>query len=121
MTTRKRIFVVVLLAVAALVAVPVLLFRARYCRTVVVRDLSVASTQTVSVAFLPSNGRWTVSGHVEGTGTLFIPYVFSNSVSGSFSTNGAGDYYDTNLSVIYIPHGPASGKIRASFFLNDFY
>jgi hypothetical protein len=121
MLTRKRIFVVVIIAVAALVALPVLLFRARYCRTVVVRDLSVASTQTVSVAFLPSHVRWTVSGHVEGTGMLYIPYVFSNSVSGSFSTNGAGDYYNTNLTVIYIPQGAAHGKVRASFSLNDFY
>jgi hypothetical protein len=121
MTTRKRIFAGILLAASVLVAVPVLLLRARYCRTVVVRDLSVASTQAVSVAFLPSNMRWTVSGHVEGTGTLFIPYVLSNSVSGSFSTNGAGDYYETNLTVIYIPQGAARGRIRASFFLNDFF
>jgi hypothetical protein len=121
MTTRKRIHFVVFLVIAALVVVPVLLFRARYCRTVVVRDLSVSSTQTVSVAFLPSHVRWTVSGHVEGAGTLFIPYVFSTNVSGNFSTNGAGDYYDTNLTVIYIPQGAVRGKIRASFFLDDFY
>ena len=117
MTTRKRILVILLLAVA----VPVLWFRARHCRTVVVRDLSVASTQTVSVAFHPISLRWSISVHAEGTGTLYIPYVFSNIVSGSFSTNGAGDYYDTNVTVIYIPRGTTHGKIRASFLLHEFY
>ncbi len=121
MTTRQRVLLFVALGIVALAAVPVLLFRARYCRGVVVRDLGATSTQTVSVAFHPSNMRWKISGDVQGTGTIFIPYVFSNSVSGAFSTNGAGDYYETNVDVIFIPQGRPSGEIRASFFLNDFF
>ena len=121
MTTKRKVLTMLLLCIAALIIVPVTLFRMRYCRTVVVRDLSMASTQTVSVAFHPHNVRWKISGHVQGTGIVFVPYVFSNSVSGSFSTNGAGDYYDTNVSVIFIPQGQATGKVRGSFFLNNVF
>lgn len=111
----------VLVVVAVHVVTPVLLFRARYCRTVVLRDLGVPSTQTVSIAFLPSHVSWSVSAQVEGAGTLLIPGVLSNTVSGRFSTNGAGDYYATNLTVIFSPQGAARGKVRASFCFSDFY
>src|SRR5689334_20999156 len=110
-----------MMSIATLIAGPVVLFRLRYCPTVVIRDLSMRSTQTVSVACHPSNMRWKISGQVQGTGTVFVPDVFSNSVTGKFSTNGAGDYYDTNVSVIFIPQGRASGKVRASFFINDLF
>ena len=121
MTTKRKVLTTLLICFAALIILPVALFRLRYCRTVVIRDLSEAHTQTVSVAFHPSNMRWKISGHVQGTGTVFVPYVFSNSVTGNFSTNGAGDYYDTNVSVIFTPQGQASGKVRGSFFINDFF
>jgi len=121
MTKRRKLLAALLLSFAALIIVPVTLFRLRYCRTVIIRDLSVTHTQTVAVAFRPSNIRWKISGHVRGTGTVFVPYILSNSVSGSFSTNGAGDYYDTNVSVIFMPQGQASGRLRGSFFFNDFF
>jgi hypothetical protein len=63
--------------------------------------------------------RWTISGDVRGTGTVIVPHVFSNTVSGRFSANGAGDYYDTNVSLIFVPQPEASGTIRGSFRLKD--
>jgi hypothetical protein len=121
MTTERKLLITLGLCIAALILVPMTLFRLRYCRTVVIRDLSVAHTQTVSVAFHPSNMRWKISGHVQGKGTIYVPCVFSNTVTGSFSTNGAGDYYDTNVSVIFMPQGQALGKVRGSFLINDFF
>jgi hypothetical protein len=121
MTTKRKLLTTLLLCIAALIIVPLTILRVRYCRTVVIRDLSMPQTQIVSVAFHPSNMRWKLSGHVRGTGTVVVSYVFSNNVIGNFSTNGAGDYYDTNVSVIFIPQGQASGKIQGSFFLNHFF
>ena len=90
------------------------LFYLRYIRTAVLTDLSIPQTQTVSVTYPPAHMYWKVSGDVQGTGTVMISHVLSNKVSGRFSTNGGGDYYDTNASVSFIPDGPARGKIKAS-------
>jgi hypothetical protein len=109
----------ILLGLAIVVAVMVM-FRFRYSRTIVIRDLSTTSTQTVSVAFRPHDMRWKISGDVGGTGTVIVPYIYSNTVSGKFSANGAGDYYDTNVSLIFVPNAQAAGIIRGSFFFKDY-
>ncbi len=120
--TRKRVYLAVgLLAGGLLVAVPFTLFKLRYCRTVVLPDLTATQSKTVSLAFRPYHMRWSVSGYVQGTGTVMISHVLSNRVRGSFSINSYGDYYDTNVTVLFIPDGKASGRLRASFFLNNFY
>jgi hypothetical protein len=78
-------------------------------------DLGNSRTQTVAVAFRPDRMHWKVSGNVQGTGTVMISSVLSSRVSGNFSTNGGGDYYDTNVSLIFVPDGQASGWVKASF------
>jgi len=57
---------------------------------------------------------WNVSGNVQGSGIVMISYVLSNRVTGSFSTNGGGDYYDTNVSLVFVPDGQASGDRHRS-------
>lgn len=89
-------------------------------RSIAFTDLSKAQTQTVSVAFLPNSMRWAVSGDVQGTGTLVVSYKYSNQLSGTFSVKGGGDYYDTNVTMIFIPEGQAKGKIKGSFRLSRF-
>ena len=119
MTTNRKLLAALFLCIAALVTGSVMLFRLRFYRTLVLRDLSVTNTQTASVAFNPSNIRWTISGQVQGSGVVVVPGIFSNSVSGQFSTSGTGDYYATNVSLIFIPQGKASGEVRGEFFLSD--
>jgi len=97
------------------VVLPTLIYRSRTIRAVTISNPTIAQTQQVSVRFPPSGVRWSASGNVVGTGTLVIPYLFSNRVSGSFSTNGATDYYESNAWVIFVPEGQPRGKIRASF------
>ena len=111
----KRKMLIWLVLVGVVVTAPAMFYRLRYFRTAVIDDLRTSRTQTVSVAFLPHTMRWRVSGNVQGTGMVMIPYVLSTRVTGPFSTNGSGDYYDTNISLIFVPDGPASGKIKASF------
>jgi hypothetical protein len=103
------------LVILALVVLGCVLFQSRYCRSVTLRELATGQTQTVSVAFMPYHADWKVSGEVHGSGTLMLSYVYSNQVSGKFSASGGGDYYDTNASAAFIPHGAARGEIRASF------
>ena len=112
-STRKM--VIWLLFAGVMVATPALLYRLRYVRTAVIDDLGTSRTQTFSVAFRPDTMHWNVSGNVQGSGIVMISYVLSNRVTGSFSTNGGGDYYDTNVSLVFVPDGQASGKIKASF------
>lgn len=114
MSSKRKILIWLVLAVV-LFLTPALLYRHRYVRTAVIDDLGNSRTQTVSVAFHPDRMHWKVSENVQGTGTVMISYVLSNRVSGIFSTNGGGDYYDTNVSLIFVPDGQASGWIKASF------
>jgi hypothetical protein len=109
-----------LLALAVVVAVPIVLFRFRYCRTVVFRDLSTMQTKTVTLNIRPRSINWSLAGNVQGAGTLVISYVYSNTVSGKFVVHDAGDYYATNVTVSFVPNGPAKGKIRASFCFSEF-
>ncbi len=97
------------------VAVLMLYVRMRYHRTIVFSDLSVAQTQTVSVAFYPNSIRWQVKADVIGTGSLVVSDQFSGTVSGRFATNRSGDYYSSNVTVTFIPRGQTKGKLRASF------
>lgn len=99
---------------AVLVAVPILLFRQRYVRTVTFTDLSISQTQTVSIAFLPTKLHWKGCGNMQGSGSINISDVWSNNVTGSFSISRSGDYYETNATVVFVPDGKASGKIRVS-------
>ena len=119
MSSKRKTLIWFVLA-AMLVAAPILLFRFRYVRSVTIDDLKTSRTQTVSVAFLPDTMHWKVYGQVRGTGTVMISHVLSNKVMGVFSTNGGGDYYDTNVSLIFVPDGQASGKIKASFRFPSF-
>ena len=119
--SRKRMLLGVCLSVVAAIGLAVMLFRARYSRTVTLRDLTNGETQTVSVAFNPHHMDWKVSGDVEGSGFVVLSYVYSNRVSGKFSVGGGGDYYETNVSAAFIPEGKATGKIRASFRFNNWY
>src|ERR1051325_10074681 len=91
--SRKRMLLGVCLSVVAAIGLAVMLFRARYSRTVTLRDLTNGETQTVSVAFNPHHMDWKVSGDVEGSGFVVLSYVYSNRVSGKFSVGGGGDYY----------------------------
>ena len=119
--SRKRVLFGVCLPVLAAVGLAWVLFLARTSRSVTFSDLTKAQTQTVSVAFLPHKVKWKVSGKVDGTGVVMLAHVYSNRVTGKFSVNGGGDYYDTNASVVFIPEGKATGKIRASFQFNNWY
>ena len=103
-----------------LLASPFVLYRVRYVRTAVITDLSTAHTQTVSIAFLPDKMDWKVSGQVQGAGIILISHVFSNRVTGHFSARSGGDYYSTNVSLIFLPEGGATGKVRASFDFSSF-
>ena len=118
--TRKRTILTIRIGLAMVVAVPAALFRFKYYRTIVIHDLSMTSTQTVSIAFHPHHMRWKISGDVRGTDTVVMPYVFSNTVSGKFSANGAGDYFDTNVSLIFVPQAEAGGNVRGSFLFKDY-
>jgi hypothetical protein len=146
-TRRRGCLRGALITLCVVVTVPTILFRQRYCRTAVIRDLTVPQTQTVSIAFMPYHMNWSISGSVKGSGTVRIlsgngtegatyfepdstgnwvmtnyvrPY-FSLKVNGDFSTNGFGDYYATNTSLVFIPDGKATGKVRGTFFFNNFY
>lgn len=121
MSAKRKLLIVLCIGLGASVTFALLGVWAKYNRSVVIRDLSVASTSTVSVGFQPHAIAWKMSGRVQGTGTVYVPWLFSNTVTGSFSTNGGGDYYLTNLSVTFTPEGEASGKIRISFFFNDLF
>ena len=103
--------------VAALLVVPLMKLRARFVRTAVITDLSAPSTQTVSVAFTPVSMRWTVFGHVQGTGTVMVPHVFSNQVTASFAVRSQGDYFQPDVALIFVPEGQAKGKITGTFRL----
>jgi hypothetical protein len=107
--------------ILAVIGLSVLLFRARYHRTITVTNLTDGETQTVAVALLPHRMDWRASGEVEGSGFLVLSSVYSNRVSGRFSVSGGGDYYETNASAAFIPDGQASGKIRTSFRFNNGY
>lgn len=113
--SRKRAMFGKFLPIIAVFGLAWVLFQARYCRSVTLRNLAGGETQTVSVAFMPCHADWKVSGDVDGSGIVVLSYLYSNHVSGRFSAKGSGDYYDTNASVTFIPDGKASGKVRASF------
>jgi hypothetical protein len=100
----------IIMGVVALVAWAA--FSARYVRRVEFTNLSVAQTQTVSVAFSPTQVRWRAAGELQGVGTLIIPGHRGIKVSGSFSTNGFNDHYETNAAVIFLPGGQPTGTIR---------
>ena len=119
--SRKRILLGVCLPILATLGLAVMLFHARYSRTVTLRHLSNGETQIVSVAFNPYHVDWKVSGDVKGSGFVVLSYVYSNRVSGRFSASGGGDYYESNASAAFIPEGKATGKIRASFRFNNWY
>lgn len=119
---NKKLFVLrVCLPVAAVLGIAIFLFQARHFHSITLRNLTQGETQTASISFLPHHLNWRVAGEVKGTGVVVVSYIYSNSVSGKFSANGRGDYYDTNVSVAFIPHGEAQGSIRASFWFNDWY
>jgi hypothetical protein len=120
----KRMLLGVSLPILAAIGLAVVLFLARYSRTVTLRDLGNGETQTVSLAFNPHHMDWKVSGEVVGSGFVVLSYVYSNRVSGRFSASGGGDYYESKVSAAFIPEGKegkVTGKIRASFRFNTWY
>jgi hypothetical protein len=58
---QKRQILLILVVTAVTLAVTVIGVRLKYSRTIVIRGLSVASTQIVSLAFQPSSVRWKIS------------------------------------------------------------
>jgi hypothetical protein len=117
----KRILLGVFVLIIGAVALAVVLFQARYCRSVTLRDLRQGGTQTVSISFSPYHVNWKISGNVQGTGVVVVESCYSNQVSGKFSASGRGDYYDTNASVVFIPQGEVTGEVRASFRFDNWY
>ena len=121
MLSKRKILHWVFVAFVVL-AIPALWYRLRYVRKAVIDDLRTTRTQTVSVAFRPHAMAWKVSGQIQGTGSVMISHVYSNKVSGSFSAAGGGDYYETNVSLVFVPDGDgtANGKVTASFRFSGF-
>lgn len=119
MRTTIPLLVVGFILATVVVCTPVLLYSHKHFRIAAINDCSVAQTQVVALASAPARVHWRISGRIEGTGKAIIPYAFSNLVSGSFSMEGTGDYYQTNAWLIFIPEGPAKGWLRASFRFDD--
>ena len=110
---RSFPFALTMLALFATLAVLLILHRPSTTRIVVFSNLTVAQTQTVSFATIPASLEWKVEGEVQGTGTVAIlDSVLHYTTTGRFSTNGTGDYYTTNATVVFTPHQPAIGKIQ---------
>ena len=100
-----------LLIAAALLGLLVL-HRPSTTRIVVFSNLAADQTQTVASTIIPTTLEWKMEGEIQGTGSVTIGNYFLNKVTGRFSTNGAGDWYATNATVVFSPDQPAKGKIQ---------
>ena len=89
-----------------------ILHRPATTRIVVFSNLTVDQTQTVSSVTIPTALEWKMEGEIQGTGSVTIGNYFLNHVTGRFSSNGTGDWYATNATVMFSPEQPAKGKIQ---------
>jgi hypothetical protein len=86
-----------------------------HVRRAAITDLSRPRLAEVSVGFAPNEVQWKMSGHIEGAGSVIIPFLFSNMLSGDFSAQGRGPYTRSNAWLVVVPEGEAHGRVEAVF------